>query len=944
MRRFRVLSAVFVLWAATAQGQTVSQTTGAIDGRVNDTSNAVLPGVTVTIASPAMMGTRDSVSSGTGTFRFVSLTPGVYSVTFELPGFATVKREAQVGAGFTATLNIEMAVAGLEEAVTVTGASPVVDTTATKISTSFEAEKLLTLPSGGNDPWSMLAATPAVTMSRIDVGGSASGTQVGYRAYGTEGQNRPYYEGINGTEGNGSNGNYVDMYAYDEVAVNTVGTNAEMGPPGVMYVFVVKSGGNTYHGEAGYYIQREKWQSFNIDDAQVAAGVEGGGGLEPRDTNRMYSFRDDFAQLGGYIMKDKLWWFGAFRDSENQIRLTNFPVKPFRTTLRVYQGKGTYQLTQNNKFIGYYQWNTKDQPNRLNRHRLNATNSIHLEDTTQFWQHYWPRISKIEFNSVLSDSMFFEIRAGQWGYNWTNTSAGGATTDLSTGFHEGPDPGPAIEDTSTGRVWGTSQRNYQNPRRNQVLGSLSYFKEGMGGSHNFKFGWEIFRQTATNGQYAGSWSDAVSVLRNGAPLEVWLLGNPQDNTEGLWNQGLYLTDTWRVNNKLTLNLGVRYDRYQNFLSAQSHEADQFFPETVEFPAADVRTWNVAAPRLGLSYNLTGDGKTVIKANWGLYWWNPGTGTGANPNGNWDRRHQWADLNRNGYWDPGEEGRLIASRGGKATVSLDPNHKDSYSVDTSVWLERELVANLGVRAGYVHREQRQLSGTFNTNQPFEAFNVPVMIADPGPDATAGNADDGPAIQAWNLDPAFLGLPTVSVVRNYPGKSKFDSVEFALTKRTSNRWSMQTSVAYTKSFDLRQPTNPNALINANAAGQDEFTDFSFKLNGTFDLPGNFKLSPVYRYQAGDNYNRTFVTRQLNYSNPTIDAQPRAEFREDNISLIDLRVDRPIMIKGKRLSPFFDLYNITNSNAEQDITVSSGANYLRPLIILPPRIVRLGVKFTW
>ena len=155
-------------------------------------------------------------------FRFVSITPGLYTVTFELPGFATVKRtEVRVGAGFTATLNISMAVAGLEEAVTVTGASPVVDTQATKISTSFDSQKLATMPNGSNDPWAMLAETPAVKMSRIDVGGSAAGTQVGFTAYGTGGQ-RPYYEGINGTEGTGGNGNYVDMNAYDEVAVNTL--------------------------------------------------------------------------------------------------------------------------------------------------------------------------------------------------------------------------------------------------------------------------------------------------------------------------------------------------------------------------------------------------------------------------------------------------------------------------------------------------------------------------------------------------------------------------------------------------------------------------------------------------------------------------------------------------------------------------------------------------
>ena len=927
----RVLGSVFLvlLMAGASAAQTVSSTTGAIDGKVTDTSEGVLPGVTVNIASESMMGTRDTVTNETGTFRFVSITPGVYTVTFELPGFATVTRnDVRVGAGFTATLNIAMNVAGLEEAVTVTGASPVVDTQATKITTSFDSAKLAALPNGSNDPWAMLAETPAVKMSRIDVGGSASGTQVGFTAYGTGGQ-RPYYEGINGTENVDGNGNYMDMNAYDEVAVNTVGNNAEMGPPGVMMVFVVKSGGNTYHGSAGINYTDGKWQSYNISDAQVAAGVTGGGGLEPRDTNRLHSFRDDYVQLGGYIKRDKLWWFGAFRDSENQIRQSNFPVKPFKTVLRVYQGKGTYQLTQNNKIIGYYQWNTKRQPNRLDRHRLNATNSIHLSDDSQFDQNYWPRMSKIEFNSVVTDSMFFEIRAGQWGYNWTDYNYTTATS---------------YEDTTTRLVSGAARKQYSNPRRNQVLGSLSYFKEGLGGTHNFKFGWEIFRQTATTGNEAGSYNDVVHILRNGAPLEVFLIGNPRNSTEGLWNTGLYLTDTWRVSNKVTLNLGVRFDQYKNFLSEQTKVADRFFPETVVFPAvANMRTWNVPAPRFGLSYNVTGDGRTVVKANWGLYWGNPGTGS-SNPNGSWQKRHVWADRNGNMVWDSGEEGRLISSAGGVATTSLDPDQKDDQTYDMSVWLERELIANLGLRAGFVHREQKQQRGTINTNQPYDAFNIPTTIADPGIDGVSGNADDGPSIQAFNLAAAYVGLPTQSFVTNIEGVSKFDTLEIAMNKRMSNRWSASTSYSFTWAKDSRLPVNPNNCIYANADCQDETTDYSFKLNGSFELPAGVKLSPVYRFQAGNNFARTFVTRSLNYANPTLNAEPLNARRTANVNLIDIRLDRAFMFGSKRLMPFFDLYNATNNNAEQNITVSSGGNWLRPLNIIPPRVMRVGLKFDW
>ena len=915
--------------ASGVDGQTVSSTTGAIDGRVADTSNAVLPGVTVTLSGEALMGTRDTVTSDTGTFRFISVTPGLYTVTFQLAGFATVKRtDIQVGAGFTATLNISMNVASLEEAVTVSGASPVVDTQSMTVSTSFDAKKLAALPNGSNDPWAMLAETPAVKMSRIDVGGSTSGTQTTFTAYGTTGQ-RPYYEGINGTEFTTANGNYPDMNAFEEVVVNTVGTNAEMGPPGVMMVFVVKSGGNTYHGSTGINYSDGDWQSFNIDADQIARGVEGGGGLAPEDTNRLTLFRDSFAQLGGYIQKDKLWWFGAVRESENQLRQTNFPVKPFETGLQVYQGKVTYQLTQNNKIIGYWQFNAKQQPDRLDRFQLNATSAIHLNDDSQFKQYQGNFVRKVEYNSVISDAMFFELRAGQWGYrrDFTNETTA-----------------PSYEDPTTRIVSGAAQNRFDRPRRNQVLGSLSYFKEGFGGTHNLKLGWEIFRETNTGGCcQAGAYNDVVHILRSGAPLEVFLLGNPATFEEGLWNTGIYLTDTWRVSDKLTLNLGARFDRYRNFLSEQQHEADRFFPETVVFPAVDnVRTWNVPAPRIGVSYNLTGDGRTVLKANWGLYWANPGTAS-SNPNGSWQKRHVWNDVNGDLLWQPGEEGRLISSAGGVATTSLDPEQKDDYMYETSVWLERELVANLGVRTGYVHRSEEQRRGTINTNQPFDAFNIATSVIDPGPDGRAGTADDGRPIAAFNLAPAFVGLPTQSLVTNVPGESKFDTFEIAMNKRMSKRWSASASYSFTWAKTARTPLNPNSCINANADCQDETTDYSFKLTGTFDLPAGVRLSPVYRFQAGNHFARTFVAT-LNYANPTLNAEPMNANRTAHVNLIDVRIDRAITIRGNRLMPFFDLYNVTNNNAEQNITVSSGASWLRPINIVPPRVMRIGLKFDW
>ena len=250
---------------------------------------------------------------------------------------------------------------------------------------------------------------------------------------------------------------------------------------------------------------------------------------------------------------------------------------------------------------------------------------------------------------------------------------------------------------------------------------------------------------------------------------------------------------------------MRFDRYDNFLSEQRHEADRFFPETVVFPAVNnVRMWNVAAPRFGVSYNVTGDGRTVVKANWGLYWDNPGTAS-SNPNGTWQKRHVWTDPTTTGVWDPGEEGRLISSSGGVATTSLDPNQKDDYTLDMSVWLERELIANLGLRGGFVHRAERSAAArsTPTSRSTRSTSRRPSAIR--ARTARAGTPTTARSIPAFNLAAAYVGLPTLSLVTNVPGDSKFDTMEIAMNKRMSNRWSASTSYSFTSSNTYRTASN-------------------------------------------------------------------------------------------------------------------------------------------
>ena len=249
MRRTFALALSFIVgFASLTFAQAVTSGTGAINGRVTDASDAVMPGVTVTITSPSQMGVRTEVSDADGNYRFSAVTPGDYVVAFELAGFSTVRNEGiRVSLGFTATVNAQLKVASLQESVTVTGQSPVVDTSATSVGNTFSAQQLAALPTS-RDYFSLLAQSPAVQMARIDVGGSTNGTQQGFVVYGTSGQVRVIFEGLNATEATGAFGNYPDVGGMEEVQMNTAAHTAEASTPGVQTQFISKSGGNQFRG------------------------------------------------------------------------------------------------------------------------------------------------------------------------------------------------------------------------------------------------------------------------------------------------------------------------------------------------------------------------------------------------------------------------------------------------------------------------------------------------------------------------------------------------------------------------------------------------------------------------------------------------------------------------------------------------------------------------
>lgn len=933
----------------------VSATTGAINGKVSDATGGVLPGVTVTITSPGMQGNRTDITETDGNYRFPAVPPGEFKITFELAGFGTVVREGvRVGLGFTATINTELKVASLQETVTVTGASPVVDVTSTTTATNFSQEKLASLPNA-RDFWTVLAAAPAIVLTRIDVGGSAAGTQTGYAVYDTkQDQHRPMVEGIVNTEGTGGAGFYYDYGAIDEVAVQTKGHTAEMPWPGVWSNFIAKSGGNEYHGKIYMDYQNKGVQATNIDDSATFLCPGGRcGALQPSDLNRLESYYDLNGDVGGYIKKDKIWWYGSLRDQNVKVLLPNFPVKAFETGLRNITGKGTYAISEGNKLTAYATWGQKSQPNRLDTFAVGATAARHTSADSTWNQNYWAHTYKVGYDSVLSDQTFFEVRGGQFRYIWPNTR-----------YSESP----AFQDIGNQLVSGGNRDGwFRTPSRNQVSGSMTHFVSGMGGDHSFKVGGEWFRETftdergiGTNGSTPG---DVLHILNNGVPSEVYLFASPSISEQGLLTLGAYVQDSWRVNSRLTFNIGLRFDSYKSFLPEQEGPPVGKF-NTTQLTFAEignVKTFNHPVPRLGMVFDVTGEGRTVIKANYGQYYWNPGTGFGSDTNNNpadWYRRYRWTDTNGNGTYNAGEEGVIIAQRGGAATAFLDSNIKNTRTDEVSAWIEHELVPGLALAGGYVYRSIDNFRVLVNENRPISAYNVPTTIRDPGKDGVLGNADDGPGFPGFNLSAAALALPVRNVTTNLPGSGEYQTIEFSATKRQAGKWSLQGSFSkrWNKDQDtgyfgqnlraLSTPSTPNDLINTNG-GRYEFAMMTMKINGSYDAPHGIRITPALRYQQGQPFGRTFLAgaaNGINYGSQRILAEPITAQRQDNIAILDIRAEKFFTMNGNRLGVFVDAYNLTNSNAAQNIVWGSGTAYLQPVSIIGPAIMRFGAKFDW
>jgi hypothetical protein len=915
---YLLVAASLVLRASSASAQTQ---TGTITGVVTDAQGAVLPGVALTLSSPALITPQTAVTNERGMYSFVALPPGRYAIQFEIQGFSKVNSsDIPVNIAVVTTLNQTLQVAQQSESIIVTGEAPAVDVKSTSKSTNFGRDLLDSIPQA-RSIWSTVEQVAGATMSKFDVGGSASAQQSSAQIHGSAPGQQEY--AINGLKLNWPGGNggatafYFDQEAIGELNVLTNGAPAEVATGGVYMNMVTRAGGNGLIGASSIYWEDNSFQGNNITDALRAQGVTTGNPI-----NDLYDFNSN---VGGPIRKNKVWFFSSYRwlDISNQVlgvtRPDGSPAPDLNHQSNVL-GKLTAQLNASNTISGEGNFNYQ------NRFFRRPTTDLVQEKAS--WRQIEPAyITQVQWTSIVSQKLFLDVRYGYMHLLFPLEYQPGVT---STDYAREDIVRATLSDAATSEQVNTATRN-------QVNASASYFVGDWAGSHSFKTGLEYgraFNQNAydANGNYVLRYFD-------GAPLEVQTYNTPLTSKNYIDTLALYGQDAWAVNNRVTINYGGRFERLVGSAPAQSHAGNDFFPAASYVPIDDIPRWQNGMWRAGVSYDVFGNGRTAIKAYAGRFMVQVGTSLveQVNPNELGGDYRSWNDANGDNVAQLSELGPSTRPYGGLVN-KIDPNLKQPYSDEYDLGVEHQLVENLSVGVTYYRRNNRRRFSGLNLAVPESAY-TPIQVAGPA----------GP-VTVYNQDPTTLGLANRLITNVASLDDTYNGVEFSATKRMANRWQLLAGLTVGRDKGLYDRglnddfNNPNLNIDRadSIIGQD--STYIAKVIGTYNLPREFSLSTNLRYSTGQPVAQQVTVKGLNQGTVSVLNQPVGAVRLDNVTLWDLRGSKAFTFGRYRIEATVDVFNLLNQAAKTVINTNVGPLFGNPVAILPPRVARLGLKFTF
>ena len=965
-----------LLLAACLFVPVVALAQASITGTVRDVSGGVLPGVSVEASSPALIEkVRTAVTDGTGQYRIEALRPGTYTVAFALAGFSSIKHDGiELGGSFVATVNVEMRLGTLEETVTVSGASPVVDVQSATRQRVLDADVIAAVPSGRLHT-SLAVLIPGVSSNQQDVGGSNIGqfapsmTIHGSRATDT----RFTIDGLspaNG-EGGGQSVNYTpNMSSTQEITIDTSGWSAEESTGGLRINLIPREGGNTFSGTFYAWGAHSSLQSTNYTSELAARGLG-----QPDSLVSSYDINPGF---GGPVLRDKLWFFsaarwnrvtnivgGAFPRSLNAGNVNEFlyvpdpnsPPGENSTYFRSLNARLTWQASARDKFSVFFDDQTRCTCPNLVANQSIESGSPHYGIPGWFATAQWtsPRTDRLLLEAGLS------IRHEAW-----HTARERDVNPVLIG----------VTEQSTGLRYRTHHRNPIYTGYQQLLNNARFSASYITGSHAFKVG--ITDAWSSNDRFNRHNDSGLSYrFNNGVPNQLTLLATPFDTRSNIkYDIGAFVQDKWSIA-RFTVNAGMRIDLFNLYYPEQHLGPGVLVPNRdITFPRTDGINWKDVTPRLGAAYDLFGNGTTAVKISLNKYMGGVAhqAGNAFNPVSRLANTttRSWADSDRDFYPDcdltspllNGECGAMANATFGLATpaTTYDPDTLNGwgrrlFNWEFSAGIQREVLPRVSVDLGYFRRWYGNFTVTDNLSVTAADFD-PFVITAPL-DSRLPDGGGYPIAGLYNLNPTKVGqVDEFSTFASAYGKQieQWNGVDVTVNARPASgavfQGGFSVGRSVTDNCEVRSilpeigPTNPYCYTDTGLVAQYKFLAtyvvprVAIQLSGTFQgLPGPLLAA---NFNAPNALVQPSLGRPLsgNAANATINlVEPGAVYGE-RLNQLDVRVGKMLRFGRARTSVGVDVFNLLNANT----VLAENSNYAAwraPLGILLPRYARFSAQ---
>jgi hypothetical protein len=969
-------------------------------GTVRDTSGAVLPGVTVEASSPVLIeGTKSDVTDANGQYRIVDLRPGVYTVTFTLPGFKQMRQEkVELRVDFVGTLNGTLEVGAIEEAITVTGTSPTVDVSSNSKVEVMTAEILEQVPTGRTIQ-ALAQLVSGVSLNVPDVGGSRAMQQTYMSTRGlTSANNIVTVDGlmVNGLDGDGAVQQYFNQAMMEEMSYQTSGAGADVSPGGVRMNIVPKDGGNRFSGAFFGSWNDKKLQGNNLTDELRNRGLRTVGGVD-----RIYDFN---LAIGGPILRDKLWFFTSGRmwsvDAPVQDVFVVPEGLPYAAGIAQCRSGAiacetgiddqsiesallrlTWQISSRHKFSVYY-----DEINKARGHGMNSGDDYRT--ASQVWTSPRYNSAAAKYTGTLSNTLLAE--AG-YSFNYEEYVITNQDGINKTAFSPEWFAGASRRDASLGTLTnGLANWGGRYPDRFNMMGALSYIT----GSHNLKAGVQYNWGPYVNTRETNA--DLQQVYLNGVPNQVTIYNTPLRYKDQLKADiGVFVQDSWALN-RLTINTGLRWEYLSHEVSAATSGVGRFVGER-RFDAIQMPTWKDFAPRVGVVYDLFGNSKTALKASFNRYNESRTTffANRYNPLAIASANLSWTDLNGNDiaegsvgctYLTAGCEmnfAQMPANFGVARLANVDPDYQRTYNLEYTAGIQHELLPRVSVSGTWYRRSFYDLLVRDNLLRTFDDYRA-VDVVSPL---------DGSVFKAYTVaTTAQLARVDDFDTNSSDRKQVYNGFDVTFNARLPRGGTL--FGGFTAERTLRntcdEPDNPNNLRFCDDWDNGIPFQKQFKMAGTYPLLWGIQASASFQsingrafggYTtlnnkiAGPGYGDTgspvgtgwLITRGAVYpanclapctpgaviipgmteASLTLPLVPGGTEFFDRINQLDVSLAKSFGLgAGRRVQIQADLFNALNANPVLGVrSVNFGtATYNQVNGILNPRIMRLGVQLKW